>query len=106
MWEAAVQARIARLVISTVLAIGLGFGTIQVVGPVRSADSSKTDFNGDIARHAKEMLEEGKQTFRFDTFGDTPRYHTGSIGPKPAAYPIRSPEPTEQLSPASLSATA
>jgi hypothetical protein len=70
MREAAVQARLVRLLVSTALAMGLGIGLIRLAGPVLSADSPKTDFNDEIARHAKEMLEEGKQTFRFDTFGD------------------------------------
>ena len=34
-----------------------------------AADTSQTNFDADIARNAQTMLEEGKQTFRYDTFG-------------------------------------
>src|SRR5215813_410107 len=34
-----------------------------------AAPPPKTDFDTEIARHAKAMLEEGKKTFRYETFG-------------------------------------
>jgi hypothetical protein len=34
-----------------------------------AASPSKTGFDVDIARNAQTMLEEGKKTFRFETFG-------------------------------------
>jgi hypothetical protein len=34
-----------------------------------AAPPTKTGFDGDIAHNAQTMLDEGKKTFRFETFG-------------------------------------
>jgi hypothetical protein len=52
------------------------------------AESPQTDFDAEIARHAQTMLDEGRQTFRYDTFGseafwgDALQLHKAIIGEK------------------------
>ena len=49
-----------------------------------AASPTKTGFDADIARNAQTMLDEGKKTFRFETFGseafwgDALQLHKGS----------------------------
>ena len=54
----------ATLVAAILGATGL-FGTIIAA----AAPPSNKGFDADIARHAQSMLDEGKKTFRYDTFG-------------------------------------
>jgi hypothetical protein len=56
-----------RLFVSTALATVLGFGAIRLAG---SADPPALGFDEEIAGHAEQLLRDGKQIFRFDTFGD------------------------------------
>lgn len=55
-----------------VLAVLCSAGAIGAIGAIgASADPrSNKDFDAEIADHAKTMLEEGRKTFRYDTFGD------------------------------------
>jgi hypothetical protein len=48
---------------------GLSLAAIAAAGAV-AASPNKADPGGDVARNAQRMLDEGKQTFRYDTFGD------------------------------------
>jgi hypothetical protein len=52
------------LVVGAVTGIGLGSAAFTVV-----AQQGGNDFDAGAARHAQTMLEEGKKTFRYDTFG-------------------------------------
>ena len=61
------QMRALRLFVSTALATVLGFGAIRLAG---SAESPALGFDEEIAGHAEQLLRDGKQIFRFDTFGD------------------------------------
>jgi hypothetical protein len=54
--------------IGTTMIAALGAGSIGAVFAF-AAPPSKTGFDSDIARNAQTMLEEGKKTFRFETFG-------------------------------------
>jgi len=54
-------------VISTLLIVAIG-GIDLFVTMIASA-APPTDFDTEIARHAQAMLEEGKKTFRYETFG-------------------------------------
>ncbi len=53
------------MIITTIAGAGL-FGAMMA----SAAPPSKTGFDAEIARNAQTMLDEGKKTFRFDTFGD------------------------------------
>jgi hypothetical protein len=55
------------LFVSTALATVLGFGAIRLAG---SAGPPVLSFDEEIERHAEQLLRDGKQIFRFDTFGD------------------------------------
>lgn len=54
------------ITVTTVAAAGVGL-VIAVISS--AAPSSKTDFDADIARYGQVMLDEGRKTFRYDTFG-------------------------------------
>lgn len=54
--------------IGTTIIVALGAGSISAVLAL-AAPPTKTSFDADIARNAQRMLEEGKKTFRFETFG-------------------------------------
>jgi len=41
-----------------------------IMSQSRNSSSSTSDFDGLIQRNAREFMEEGRKTFRFDTFGD------------------------------------
>jgi len=56
-------------VISTLLIASVCGVELFVTMIASAAPSPKTDFDTEIARHAQAMLEEGKNTFRFETFG-------------------------------------
>ena len=57
-----------RRLIQVVLLLVAVAAIVVFVG--RRGDASATDAEPQTDAHAKRMLEEGKQTFRFDTFGD------------------------------------
>ncbi|MGC1465710.1 MAG: hypothetical protein WA792_08255 [Pseudolabrys sp.] len=64
-------------------------GVAVMSGAVMSyAAAPKKGFDGDIARYAQSMMEEGKKTFRYDTFGsekfwgDTLQLHKAIAGEK------------------------
>ena len=42
----------------------------QPVGTSGSSGAKPGSFDEEIGRHAQQMIEEGRKTFRFDTFGD------------------------------------
>ena len=44
--------------------------TLSVVSVARSKGKSSTDFLGSAEAHARQSVEDGRQIFRFDTFGD------------------------------------
>ena len=58
-----------------VLGVAVGVGTVVVAmaaPPARTAAATapgKTGFDAEIVRHAQTMLDDGRQIFRFDTFG-------------------------------------
>jgi hypothetical protein len=60
------------VLISLALA-GLAYGWWEVAfsaGPARAVRGRASDFDGMIRSHARTLIEEGRRTFRFDTFGD------------------------------------
>ena len=59
----------STVVAGTVAAVGL-FGTV-IVSTAPRAQTARTQkgFDAEIARHAQTMLDEGRKTFRYDTFG-------------------------------------
>jgi hypothetical protein len=71
------------LVVGSVTVPGLGWAVFTVV-----AQQSDNDFDAVAALHAQTMLEEGKKTFRYDTFGseafwgDALQLHKASAGEK------------------------
>jgi hypothetical protein len=71
------------LVVAAIGAAGRLATGIATAGP-----PSKTSFDAQIARHAEAMLEEGKRTFRYETFGseafwgDALHLHTAIAGEK------------------------
>jgi hypothetical protein len=53
------------------VAMGSIVGAVWVIGAIAIAETPKrADSGGDIARNAQRMLDEGRQIFRYDTFGD------------------------------------
>ncbi len=59
----------STVVAGTVAAAGL-FGTVMVSTASRAqTPSAQKDFDAEIARYARAMLDEGRKTFRYDTFG-------------------------------------
>lgn len=42
----------------------------SMAGPAIAAPANKADPGGDIAANARRMIDEGRQTFRYDSFGD------------------------------------
>jgi hypothetical protein len=55
--------------IGTTIIAALGACSIGAVFAF-AAPPTKTGFDVDIARNAQTMLDEGKKTFRFETFGN------------------------------------
>ena len=61
-----------RTVLITALGLGLSGAVIATAAPrskERATASAQTGVDAENARHAQTMLEEGKKTFRYDTFG-------------------------------------
>lgn len=59
------------LALLILVALGLVYVTERSRAQQRAAMPQKTDgFDSQIARNAQQMLEQGKQIFRYDTFGD------------------------------------
>src|SRR5689334_24786363 len=58
----------ARMKIGSTIIAALSAGSIGAVFAF-AAPPTNTGFDADIARHAQAMMEEGKRTFRYDTFG-------------------------------------
>ena len=52
----------------TTIVVALGAASICAVVAF-AAPPTKTAFDADIARNAQTMLDDGKKTFRFETFG-------------------------------------
>ena len=64
------QRRITTLSIPAALGLaGLTYGWIST-GPARTMPGGASNFDTLIASHARTMMDEGKRTFRFETFGD------------------------------------
>jgi len=57
------------LVTSTLLIATIGGIDLFVTMIASAAPPAKTNFDTEIAHHAQAMLEEGKKTFRYETFG-------------------------------------
>lgn len=53
----------------TLLVAAVGGGILTVAVLASAAPSAEKGFDAEIARYAQTMLEEGRKTFRFDTFG-------------------------------------
>src|SRR5262249_11675350 len=53
------------------VAVGAALGTTTLAGVIiaSAAPPPRSDFDSEIARHAQSMIEEGRKTFRYDTFG-------------------------------------
>jgi hypothetical protein len=67
------QERPMRLINAT-LAVLVGIAVCGTViasaAPKKgSVPQARTGFDAEIARHAQRMLDEGRETFRYDTFG-------------------------------------
>ena len=70
--------------------VGAAFGTTTLAGVIiaSAAPPPRSDFDSEVARHAQSMLEEGRKTFRYDTFGseafwgDTLQLHKAIAGEK------------------------
>jgi hypothetical protein len=77
--------------VSGALATVLGFGAISLAG---SADTPTTGFDQEIAGNAERLLREGKETFRFDTFG-AGRKSRSQVGPRSvfSAYQVHAATP-------------
>src|SRR5262249_18937413 len=57
--------RKSKILLCSTLGAGISFGAIIAF----AASPAQTNFDAEIASHAKALLEEGKKAFRFDTFG-------------------------------------
>ena len=53
----------------TMILAAIGFASVFGALVAFAADTKPQDFDADIARNAQATLEEGKKTFRYDTFG-------------------------------------
>src|ERR1041384_6604655 len=81
--------RLTTAIIATIGGGALFGAVIASAAPKKGAvPQARTGFDAEIARHAQRMLEEGKQTFRYDTFGseafwgDALQLHTAIAGSK------------------------
>ena len=81
--------RLTTAIIATIGGVALFGAVIASAAPKKGAvPQARTGFDAEIARHAQRMLEEGKQTFRYDTFGseafwgDALQLHTAIAGSK------------------------
>src|SRR5690349_11798122 len=54
---------------TALLSLVAATGTVAAAA-IAIANPNRADAGGDIARNAQRMLDEGRQTFRHDTFGD------------------------------------
>src|SRR6202049_2887049 len=54
---------------STLIIAAIGGAGLFVTVIASAAPPSKTGFDAEIARHVQAMLDEGKKTFRYETFG-------------------------------------
>ena len=52
------------------IALVSGFGLPFIIAGQRTGDRQSRDFDRVIRRNARELVEQGRQIFRFDTFGD------------------------------------
>jgi hypothetical protein len=52
------------------LGLVVGAATVAAAALATAATPNRAEAGGDIARNAQRMLDEGRQTFRHDTFGD------------------------------------
>ena len=79
--------RLKTTIIAALVVSSLSAGIIAVAAP-RKPVASRTGFDGEITRHAQDMLVEGRQIFRYDTFGsehfwgDTLQLHNAIAGAK------------------------
>jgi hypothetical protein len=55
--------------IAVLVAAGLFGAVIASAAPKKGAPAAQKGFDAEIARHGQAMLEEGRQIFRYDTFG-------------------------------------
>ena len=53
----------------TIMTAGIASAGVFGIMIASAAPPSKTGFDAEIARHGQAMLEEGKKTFRYETFG-------------------------------------
>ena len=62
--------RLTNVIMAGLGGIALFGAVIASAAPKKSTvPQARTGFDAEIARHAQRMLEEGRQTFRYDTFG-------------------------------------
>ena len=52
------------------IALVTGFGLPFIIAGQSTGDRQSRDFDSVIKRNARELVEQGRQIFRFDTFGD------------------------------------
>src|SRR5262249_57481451 len=73
-----------------IIAASAAFGTAALLGIIvaSAAPPSRSGFDAEITRHAQAMLEEGRNIFRYDTFGseafwgDALQFHKAIPGEK------------------------
>ena len=97
----------STVVAGTVAAVGLLGAVVVSTAPRAQAPRAQKGFDADIARYSQTMLDEGRKTFRYDTFGseafwgDALQLHkaiagekNGGVGPgvSPEDRAVRRPE--------------
>src|SRR5262249_32896120 len=97
-WQAGGEAILDRIPIEedlmkrrTMVTAGIASAGVFGIVIASAAPPSKTGFDAEIVRHGQAMLEEGKKTFRYETFGseafwaDALQLHKPIAGEKNAA---------------------
>lgn len=94
------NARIVTLIALPLIAAAVGLGVAFSGGQPEDGEEGR-GFDGIIAHSARQMLREGRQTFRFDTFGDED-FWGGTLGlhraPRSGSTTSRQPRPRPPLS--------
>jgi hypothetical protein len=68
--EDAMKSRSVRICLIVALFSLVGVGLIKYLEARESPQTAEADFDAQIASSAQSMIDEGRRTFRFDTFGD------------------------------------
>ena len=61
--------KLISAVLAAIGVAGLSCAVIATAAPKKDTATAKSGFDAEIARNAQAMLNEGKKTFRYDTFG-------------------------------------